>query len=163
MKFTESVVREFLAKRQLSPSAAESGGILVGRWILDSDDVVVDTATCPLSGDRRSRASFHRSRRPHQAVLNRLWRASKGTANYLGEWHTHPEPVPSPSMVDRSGWAYQLMRPGVAAPALFFVIVGQKAIGVWEGRRGRPGTFQILPREREGGPPTRTLHPYTCR
>lgn len=118
----------------------------MGRWILNCQDVVVDAVTRPLEGDRRSRTSFFRRRNTHQEALNRAWKASQETSNYLGEWHTHPEPIPSPSIVDRANWALLLMRPGVEPPALFFAIVGQREIGVWEGNCGRPGTYKLRAR-----------------
>ena len=42
---------------------AEAGGVLLGRHLLDSHDVVVDEVTTPQASDRRSRFSFFRSRR----------------------------------------------------------------------------------------------------
>ena len=40
----------------------------------------------------------------HQQVALRHWRASQMTMDYLGEWHTHPESNPSPSLLDMSEW-----------------------------------------------------------
>jgi hypothetical protein len=56
----------FEEQRQLSDDAAESGGILLGRWILESEDVIVDDATRPAAADRRGRFFFWRARQPAQ-------------------------------------------------------------------------------------------------
>jgi integrative and conjugative element protein (TIGR02256 family) len=34
----------------------------------------------------------------------RRWRDSGRTVTFVGEWHTHPEAVPSPSSLDRNTW-----------------------------------------------------------
>ncbi len=111
--------------------ANEAGGVLLGRHILDTSDIVVDEATGPLAGDRRHRSRFFRARRRHQSIIDRVWSESGGTCTYLGEWHTHPESEPTPSGVDwreweRKVWADQF------SDSLFFVIVGIDYVCVWE-------------------------------
>jgi len=113
---------------------AEAGGILLGRHILGTDDIIVDDATVPMPGDRSSRFQFFRARRRHQEAINRAWQESSGTCTYLGEWHTHPERRPIPSLVDRLRWQQKLLRDQFTEP-IFFVIVGIVEVRVWEGRR----------------------------
>ncbi len=121
--------------RQRDPRAPEAGGVLIGRWLLDGDDVVIDLVTRPSSGDRSARTSFHRSRGPHQGAIDAAWRSSGGKQTWLGEWHSHPEANPSPSSVDLHGWARRLRFDRAPGPSLFFVIVGIEQIRVWEGLR----------------------------
>jgi len=73
------------------PTKPEAGGVLLGRHILETGDIIVDLITEPMPSDRQGRFRFFRARRPHQAAIDRAWRASGGTYTYLGEWHTHPE------------------------------------------------------------------------
>ena len=112
----------------------EAGGVLLGRHIRDSDDIVVDGVTTPMAGDRRSRHRFRRGKKRHQAAIDEAWRASNGTCTYLGEWHSHPEPFPIPSFIDRLDWGRKLLFDRHADP-IFFVIVGTSEIRVWEGRQ----------------------------
>lgn len=115
----------------------EAGGVLLGRHIRDSQDIIVDRMTTPMWGDRCGRTHYYRARRRHQDAIDRAWRESGGTCTYLGEWHTHPEAVPVPSLIDHLTWRRKLMVdqfPG----CLFFVIVGLDAVCVWEGHRRSP-------------------------
>ena len=52
----------------------------------------------------RQRFRFFRSASGHQLHMDQLWKESGYRKMYLGEWHTHSEPIPSPSKVDIGGW-----------------------------------------------------------
>lgn len=116
---------------------AEAGGVLLGRHIIDTSDIVVDRVTVPMPGDSGSRFRFFRARRRHQAAIDQAWRESEGTSTYLGEWHTHPEECPTPSLINQFDWRRKLWNDQFSEP-IFFVIVGIMETCVWEGyRRGR--------------------------
>jgi integrative and conjugative element protein (TIGR02256 family) len=118
---------------QHATDAPEAGGVLLGRYILGTRDVVVDAVTGPMREDRRSRTRFYRHRRGHQVAIECAWEESGGTCAWLGEWHTHPEPMPTPSWVDRADWRRKLLVDRYDE-ALFFVIAGTTTIRAWEGR-----------------------------
>lgn len=120
--------------RQTELDDLEAGGVLLGRYLLHSPDIVVDRVTEPLPGDRRSRTSFHRHHAGHQALIDRAWSESGGRCAWLGEWHTHPDPSPTPSWVDCRDWRRRLRR-DVFDEALFFLIVGTSVARLWEGSR----------------------------
>jgi integrative and conjugative element protein (TIGR02256 family) len=132
-----AVTRQYV---QDTPEKAEAGGILLGRHILGTDDIIVDDVTTPMPGDRRSRFQFFRACRWHQEAIDRAWRGSSGTCTYLGEWHTHPELHPIPSLTDRLSWQQKLLVDRFAEP-IFFAIVGISEVRVWEGYR----THRLLP------------------
>jgi len=111
----------------------ESGGVLLGRHIVNTKNIVVDRVTTPMPADRQARFRFFRSRNAHQQVIDQVWQESKETCTYLGEWHTHPESVPTPSLVDQFDWRRKLMFDRFSEH-LFFVIVGTYELRVWEGR-----------------------------
>ena len=138
------VVDSLAAHIQNIPSAKEAGGVLLGRYILGTDDIVVDLISSPKKGDRRRRTSFKRGRLKHQWHIMKMWAKSVGTCNYLGEWHTHPEHDPSPSGVDRNDWVRRLTSDHFAADSLFFIIVGITRINVWEGNK-TSGEIELLP------------------
>jgi integrative and conjugative element protein (TIGR02256 family) len=124
---------------QDGPHKPEAGGVLLGRHLLGTGDVVVDQVTTPQPGDRRRRRWFFRGRRRHQELIDRAWRESDGTCTYLGEWHTHPEPDPAPSWVDALDWRRKLAFDRFTEP-IFFVIAGTVETRAWEGRRRGPLT-----------------------
>jgi integrative and conjugative element protein (TIGR02256 family) len=117
---------------QDAPNKIEAGGVLLGRHLLGSADIIVDRVTAPMRGDRGTRYRFRRARRRHQAEIDRVWRESNGTCAYLGEWHTHPVQQSNPSPIDLQDWDRKLRNDQFTQP-IFFVIVGTHSVGVWEG------------------------------
>lgn len=138
------VVDSLSAHIQNASRAKEAGGVLLGRYILDTEDIVVDLITSPMKGDRRRRTSFKRGRLKHQWHIIKTWAKSAGTCNYLGEWHTHPEPNPGPSKVDLKDWSRRLASDNFATDSLFFVLVGIIYINVWEVNK-TSGKIEPLP------------------
>ena len=108
----------------------EAGGVLLGRHLLDSSDIVIDEVTQPQSTDRRSRFGFFRSKK-HEALAQERWRQSVKTAAYLGLWHTHPEEDPMPSAIDQADWRQAVACDTYDGERLFFPIVGTRCIRVW--------------------------------
>jgi integrative and conjugative element protein (TIGR02256 family) len=111
----------------------EAGGVMLGRYIIDSIDIVIDKISFPMPGDRATRTTFFRKKRAHQLIINREWEFSSHTCTYLGEWHTHPEPYPSPSCIDNINWKRKLKNDVVDSDSLFFLIVGTSDMRMWEG------------------------------
>jgi len=135
LKLTAPVVTQMIACCQNTAAKPEAGGILLGRHLFDCTDVVVDKITKPMKGDKQSRFRFFRDAYRHQQVINTAWRDSEGTCNYLGEWHTHPEPEPTPSSIDLLNWRRRLLFDKFDSDGLFFVIVGTRIISVWHGSK----------------------------
>ncbi len=129
--------------RQLERSDREAGGILLGRMIENSNDVIIDEITVPSVHDRRSRFSFFRSKHT-QKTINARWQTSQHTQNYLGEWHTHPEVHPSPSSTDLRDWQNILNKGVFDQDFLIFIIVGQVTISAWELRKGDAMPHQLM-------------------
>lgn len=96
IKIIEAVVKDITAYKQKDKKDTEAGGILMGRFIKNSKNIVIDKITEPMRGDLRTRYTFKRVSPAHQKILDQEWTKSKGTCNYLGEWHTHPEEKPEP-------------------------------------------------------------------
>jgi integrative and conjugative element protein (TIGR02256 family) len=118
--------------RQVESHAKEAGGMLLGRLINESTDLVIDEATEPTNSDRKGRFFFIRRRRHAQRRVDAAWHGSNGTLNYLGEWHTHPEDNPSPSTVDIDNWLTIGQTARYDHDCLVFAIVGRKGTRAWE-------------------------------
>jgi integrative and conjugative element protein (TIGR02256 family) len=130
LKVPATVLKLMQSYAQHSSSATEAGGVLLGRYIVGTNDVVVDAVTEPMSGDKRTRSSFYRAKARHQAIIDAAWEESEHTCTYLGEWHTHPESSPTPSGVDTRGWCRRL-REDQYDEELFFLIVGTVEVRMW--------------------------------
>ena len=146
LRLSDAVTQAMRVHVQRSRSSSEAGGILLGRLLLEHDDVVVDEVTVPGAQDRGSRCSFFRAQEPAQKVVNDAWARSEGSINYLGEWHTHPEDDPQPSAHDRQDWSRLVTSQRYEQDGLFFVIVGRQIIRAWELPRSQylAGAVQLL-------------------
>ena len=132
--FGTHALAKFDRFRQTGFLRREAGGVLLGRHLISSPDLIVDDVTTPQWSDRRTRRSFFRSFAHHEIALRR-WRESGHTCAYLGLWHTHPEPDPVASHVDLIDWRDAIERHQFEGDTHFFVIVGQRTTRVWQGWR----------------------------
>ena len=121
--------------RQTAASAAESFGVLMGTTSVDRREIWIEAVTTPMTRDRRSRFSFALRDLGHQRAVCETFESSGANGIHLGTWHTHPEPVPTPSRIDRKDWA-ACLRANRGRP-LAFVLVGTKADRVFVRTRGR--------------------------
>lgn len=137
----ESVVDDLLSFRQLKRRQKEAGGLLIGRHLLSGGHLVVDQITKPTWFDRRRRNFFYRTG-SHNKLLYNAWKKSDMTQSLLGLWHTHPEPVPTPSPVDYNDWRTAIEKGAYEGSSLVFLIVGTQANKVWIGDKS--GHFNEL-------------------
>jgi integrative and conjugative element protein (TIGR02256 family) len=121
--------------RQTTPVADESFGVLMGTTSVDRREIWIEAVTTPMAHDQRARCSFALRDPGHQrAVCDRFVR-SGGSVIYLGTWHTHPQPVPRPSRIDRRDWVACLMEnPG---RPLAFVVTGTESVRIFVRAIGR--------------------------
>lgn len=137
----EHALKQMQAFAQHRSDDREAGGVLLGRHLLDSRDVVIDEVSTPQSSDRRSRYGFFRSS-THQALARQRWLEENRTTAYLGLWHTHPERDPTPSGVDQRDWQQAVAGDTYEGDRLFFPIVGTHCIRIWT--LSRRGTYREL-------------------
>lgn len=96
------VANILLSYRQISDSSLESAGVLIGER-RDIHIVITDLSE-PSQWDIRNRFMVDRISKHHQKAIDNAFKKSNGEWHYLGEWHTHPEDVPKPSMTDYTSW-----------------------------------------------------------
>lgn len=106
--------------RQVHTLQSEAFGVLIGTTSVDKKERWVDVATAPMTGDSRSRHSFSLRDPGHQTVVDKAFKRSGGSRIYLGTWHTHPEPKPEPSRVDKVDW-HRCMERNKRRPLLFII------------------------------------------
>lgn len=135
IKLSDNAITIMHQYRQDDEKLNESGGVLLGRFIRESKDIIIDEVTTPMHGDKQTRYTFKRLSPLHQVIINERWIKCSGTCNYLGEWHTHPEDDPEPSGVDIKDWKRKLKKDQFSSRYLYFIIVGIKKVNVWEADR----------------------------
>ena len=121
--------------RQTASDAAESFGVLMGTTSVDHREIWIERVTTPMAHDERTRFSFALRDPGHQRMVWGMFNCSGGRAIYLGTWHTHPEPVPTPSGIDRNDWG-SCLRANRGRP-LAFVLVGTERVRVFVRARWR--------------------------
>jgi integrative and conjugative element protein (TIGR02256 family) len=102
MTTSREVLEVFNKYKQDTKEKTEAGGILLGSRRGPHFEIVL--ATEPTKHDKRSRYHFERSPKVHNEIALEIWRRTNGHTTYLGEWHTHPQVIPSPSVLDISEW-----------------------------------------------------------
>lgn len=108
----------------------EIGGILVGGYDAESKCLRLTDISFPYHGDQQSRFRFFRKCDGHQEYMDQLWEESGHTKAYLGEWHTHDQTVPAPSVVDRMTWK-RIAKRNHNFDECYFMIIGKKMFIIW--------------------------------
>lgn len=135
-----SVMRQIGRHRQTARHHPEAGGILMG--LRRGRHIEVTIVTTPKRTDKRTRTGFDRASPFHREFAVRAWRRFGRKLDYLGEWHTHPEHRPRPSMIDEAEWA-KLIRGGKRE--LLFIIVGISGMWIGMSEQGQPDVQRLCP------------------
>lgn len=129
------VANTLISYRQLSDSSSESAGVLIGER--RGVHIVIKKVSEPSLWDIRSRFMVDRVSKHHQKAVDDAFKKNNGEWQYLGEWHTHPEDVPRPSMTDYSSWHKNLK----SSDPLILIIVGRRDF--WVGKKIQ-GNIEVL-------------------
>lgn len=109
---------------QNNRKAPESGGVLLGKLINNQINIMKISVPTPL--DKSSRTNFERSKISAQIILDYEFYNSNGQLTYLGEWHTHPEELPTPSSIDLHMLRDQFKNNNLMTDFLLLLIKGTK-------------------------------------
>lgn len=116
---SDPVLAHFDHHRQLQANSREAGGQLFARF--DGKVVRVERATGPRPSDRRSPTSFVPDRKAERREIRKNFRAG---LHYVGDWHTHLEPRPSPSQTDIDSFRDMYRKSSHRLASFLMVIVG---------------------------------------
>jgi integrative and conjugative element protein (TIGR02256 family) len=97
---TKPVIETITLYRQLSKKDKEAGGQLFA--IFEDYNTIIIEATEPKMFDKRSRYSFVPSRFIQKIEIKSRHKVMK---HFVGDWHSHPEPIPTPSDLDLNSMA----------------------------------------------------------
>jgi integrative and conjugative element protein (TIGR02256 family) len=114
------VVLEYLRRRQqLRKRDTEAGGQLFGR--IERKTITIEEATGPRRSDIRSRYSYIPDRKAEQREINDRFPSG---LHFIGDWHTHPEPIPHPSGTDLENMRECVKKSRRAISGFLLIIVG---------------------------------------
>ncbi|HEX8547724.1 MAG TPA: Mov34/MPN/PAD-1 family protein, partial [Cytophagaceae bacterium] len=120
---SDSVIDILCRYKQDTHNASEAGGILLGIVTMENN-YIITKASLPNKFDKSTRRTFERDKDIAQIIINHEFSNSHGKTIYLGEWHTHPEPIPTPSAQDIKMIKEQFLNNRLNASNLFLVIIG---------------------------------------
>ncbi len=132
---TDSVANIFMTYRQFHNNDSERGGIVLGQVNESNDKILVCRATIPSNGDSWGKTSFRRNHIVAQYMIEYEFFNSDRRNTYLGEWHTHPAKIASPSSQDLSMIKQQFLENTIKVNFIFLFIVAHDElyIGTYNG------------------------------
>ncbi|MEQ1864442.1 MAG: Mov34/MPN/PAD-1 family protein [Micropepsaceae bacterium] len=150
--FSSAVLEHFDRYRQVRWWQREAGGQLFARIALP--EITIEEATGPRRSDRRTRHSYEPNRTAEQKEI--AGRHARGL-HFVGDWHTHAEAVPTPSVRDTTSMRELVANSRHLLNGFVLVIVGTSAVpnGLFVSVVDTGGVHKL---ERTGGGPT-VSHP----
>jgi integrative and conjugative element protein (TIGR02256 family) len=121
--FSPAVLEHFERHQQLRWWQREAGGQLFVRLALP--DILVEEATGPRPSDWRTRYTYRPNRRAEQREI--ASRYTRGL-HFIGDWHTHPDAVPTPSARDIESMQELVTRSEHAFNGFVLAIVGTEQL-----------------------------------
>jgi integrative and conjugative element protein (TIGR02256 family) len=79
----------------------ETGGVLIGYWLKNSEGVVITEAVGPGPCSKHEETRFIPDWSYHESEIARFYEESGRMHTYLGDWHSHPYSSTRLSITDR--------------------------------------------------------------
>lgn len=121
-EFEADCLAMFELNRQGKWLSREIGGQLFARFV--GAVVRIEAATITKGRSRRSRFGFLPDRSAEKADIKAMF--DRGL-HYVGDWHTHPEPIPNPSSEDKTKMLEIFRESKHELDSMLMVIIGQEA------------------------------------
>jgi integrative and conjugative element protein (TIGR02256 family) len=123
LAWVSAVILEELTVEAERNAPLETGGVLLGYWAKEFEEVVVTRATGPGPAAVHGRWHFVPDSRFQREEIARIYRESGHTETYLGDWHSHPNGTVALSWQDRLTLAKIAQERAARAPAPLMGIV----------------------------------------
>jgi integrative and conjugative element protein (TIGR02256 family) len=122
LRLSDTVIEHFQRHRQMRFWQREAGGMLFARF--DLPLISIDEATGPRRTDCRTRYSYA----PDESVERmEIEQRFQNDLHFVGRWHTHPEDVPIPSLLDIRSTSDCVRRSKHALNGFVMAIIGRMA------------------------------------
>lgn len=142
------VFEEISKWTQKKYSDCESGGYILGYRHESTGNISLELVTAPQSGDICSRCKFILKDIKHKLIIKN---AQEDKSYYMGLWHTHPQVIPNPSIIDLDDWKDTLLKDKPACEYIFFFIAGIEVMRVWVGDIKSKEIIEIYECDKVGG------------
>ena len=119
----DSVISD-IKKYYRTAMAYETGGILLGKFNRENRIIEI-TEVYELKTHFFSKILYKRSTKKAQKIINSRWNETNGRINYIGEWHTHPNMQPNPSITDLKSLEVINLLVKNILPSTILIIIGK--------------------------------------
>ncbi|WP_285577736.1 Mov34/MPN/PAD-1 family protein [Geothrix limicola] len=143
--FTPEALHTLTAFQQVS-NDPEAGGQLFARFC--NGNAMVMKATSPKAADRRSKFGFRQNKTAAQAEILEEY---ENGLHFIGDWHSHPEPTPHPSGLDRASSRSVFKKSKKDIGAFLVVILGTSPFpsGIFVGMEDGDKLVELTPVTRQ--------------
>lgn len=118
---SDDVLNHFKKHQQKLKKDKESGGQLFAKIDIKGHHWSIVKATGPNHNDFRSRLGFKANRKKEQEDIDS---AFNNGLHFVGDWHTHPESHPNPSLEDRNAIFDIFKKSKHELPGFIMIIIG---------------------------------------
>lgn len=119
-----SSVLEKMIKQIESARDIETGGILIGKYVMENSTALIIDAMPPPDDSVCKPCTFKRGSKGLSKLLRSLW-VSKERLFYVGEWHYHPTKHVYPSQTDLDQMVSISEDPNYECKEPIMVIIGK--------------------------------------
>ncbi len=124
IEFNDTSINE-LKNYQQKNGEYESGGILVGEIYSTENKVIVKHIIVSKKATR-SFMGVNIDKKEMQKELEKVRKETGYEYYYIGDWHTHPEKNPTPSIIDKISYKRTLKTIVLQTNFVVFLIVGNE-------------------------------------
>lgn len=113
----------------------ERGGILMGKLYFKRNKILI-TDIVESNSKALGKYNFEMDVEYIQKKITSIWEKSAHTETYLGDWHTHPEYYPKPSLRDYITFSKNFFQSSIDQNFLIYIILGykkEKNVPTWIG------------------------------
>ena len=96
-----SSVLDLIKDEAESKTPLETGGLLIGYFSADDDQVVITNVVGPGPNAKHRRRTYKPDYSFHRKEISRIFHESEGLCTYLGDWHSHPNAPAYLSFLDK--------------------------------------------------------------
>lgn len=119
----QEVINTLISHQQIKADSHEVAGVFVGEIYPEEHTIIIKKAIVTHE-ENGSRYNVNLDIKKLQRMIDQEWLKSGKTLLYLGEWHTHPEPFPSPSLTDYLTFSGNYFTSRFAQNILIYTIIG---------------------------------------
>ena len=124
-----NIVKILNSYKQTLKTDNENGGVLMGElYPLSNKIIITHVLACDNTSSRRNNVNLNTKCLQNKIID--IWEKSGGKTTYLGDWHTHPENKPSPSLIDYKTFFMNYYTSKFDQNILLYLILG-KTNNIW--------------------------------